>query len=175
MLWIIFSGLYRGAVFPILLLMEQEQIQLFTIIRDQSRTLVTGRDEKALLKAVPGLANNMLWIFGHLIRTTDFLILKLSGHAMNFPADLDPYFSKGSSPADWKSSDGLKDRLLAAEEQCQKKVLAFLETADASPFAEPYKTSSGFVLSSVKESLRYNVVHEGIHLGQLQLFNKLVG
>lgn len=155
--------------------MEREQIQLFTIIRDQIRTLITGRDEKALVKAVPGLTSNMLWIFGHLIRTTDFLILKLSGHAMNFPADLDPYFAKGSSPADWKSSDGLKDRLLAVEEQCQKKILDFLETVDASPFAEPYKTSSGFVLSNVKESLRYNVVHEGIHLGQLQLFNKLVG
>jgi hypothetical protein len=155
--------------------MEQEQIQLFQIIRGQSRALITARDEATLLKKVPGLANNMLWIFGHLVRTTDFLILKLSGHAMNFPADLDAYFAKGSSPQDWKTSDGLKERLLAAEELCQAKILDFLAAAEVRPYAEPYITSSGFVLSNVKESLRYNVVHEGIHLGQLQLYSKLVG
>ncbi len=155
--------------------MEKAKIQLFTVIRDQSRSLVAGRSEEDLLRRIPGLSNNMLWIFGHLVRTTDFLLLKLSGNEMNFPAELDPYFAKGSSPADWKTTEGWKDRLFEVEQQCQEKILAFLESADGDqPFSDPYRTSTGLVLGNVQDALQYNVVHEGIHLGQLQLYNKLL-
>ncbi|MBW7857541.1 MAG: DinB family protein [Leptonema sp. (in: Bacteria)] len=151
------------------------EIQLFLTTRAQSRTIIQEKDESALLNIPVGLANNMLWIFGHLIRTTDFLILKQAGQPMLFPTELDSLFAKGSSPTNWPIMSGLKQKLFDAEEICQKSVLEFLEKADLNKkFENPYTTSSGYVLDSVMAALRYNLVHEAIHLGQLQIYKKLV-
>lgn len=151
------------------------EIQLFLAIRTQSRTIIQEKDESALLQIPNGLANNMLWIFGHLIRTTEFLILKQANQPMLFPNELDSLFAKGSSPANWPKIDGLKQKLFDAEKKSQESVLDFLEKTDMNQqFSNPYTTSSGYVLDSAMAALRYNVVHEATHLGQLQIYKKLV-
>jgi len=168
---------YKTGGFCIYASMQDNQIriQVFASTRDQSRKLILSKDESLLLQHVEGLANNMLWIFGHIVRTTDFLLLKLSGQPMQFPTELDAWFAKGSSPAQWQNTNGLKEKLIDAEAKCQKHILDYLASSDLdAPFADPYTTSSGMVLGSLGAALLYNTMHEGIHLGQLQLYNKLV-
>lgn len=150
-------------------------VDLWIIVREKIRSLVEARSEEELLRVPPGVSNNMLWIYGHVLRSADVLILKPGGVPMNFPEDLHPLFQKGSSPADWTEGRGLRDRIFAAESPCREGLLRFLESADpGARHPQPYATSMGLTLNNVGDSLRYNLFHESLHLGQLQMYAKLV-
>lgn len=153
----------------------KRDLELWIILRERICSLIQQKSESELLHVPAGLSNNMLWIFGHVIRSADVLILKPAGHPMNFPDELHPLFQKGSSPAIWTESKGLKDRVLSAEAPCRRGILEFLETVDAAAVhPEPYATSMGFTLHNAPDSLRYNLSHESLHLGQLQIYARLV-
>lgn len=144
------------------------------LIRSQINNLVKDMSEERLFITPPKLSNNMLWIFGHLIRSTDYLTLRLAGEKMNFPENLDSYFAKGSSTKDWQDTNGLKDKIFAAEKHCREALDKFL-TPDKmnSNLAENYKTSMGMNLKTVSDAVEYATIHEVLHLGQLQIYKKL--
>lgn len=105
----------------------------------------------------------------------DFLILKPAGAKRFFPDDLDPYFAKDSSPAKWSNTDGLVQKVKQAQLDCTEKMKNYLNSVDPNQkHIEPYKTSMGIELVTVSDSFAYNLIHESIHLGQMQLYSKLV-
>lgn len=151
------------------------EIDKWEAVRNTIRKNVNSKSDEELLKVPAGLSNNLLWNLGHVVRTMDFLILKLAGEERYFPADLDPYFAKDSSPADWKTTDGLIQKIKEADLACAEKMKTFLKAADPQrKHPEPYQTSMGVTLATIKDSFDYNLIHECIHLGQIQLYNKLI-
>jgi len=152
----------------------QDLLQSWKFVRKQILQLIEPLSEKELLYTPPGLNNNMLWIFGHVVRSAEYLILKLSGNPLNFDQELDSYFAKGSSPSVWKSTTGLAERIKEGEKQYRLKLEKFLTEENLQlPLVEPYTTSTGITLNTIGDSLGYVSLHEAIHLGQLQLYRKL--
>lgn len=131
--------------------------------------------ESQLMNVPDHLSNNLLWIIGHLSRTTEFLIWKLNGESMKFPDGLDPWFAKGSSPSVWENTEGLAERILEHERLTRPEIIQWYETSDPSaPCPEPYHTSTGLVISTNQDTLEYNLMHEGIHFGQFQIYKKFL-
>jgi len=144
------------------------------IIRSKVIDLLGGMSEERLLQTPAKLANNMLWNFGHIVRSTDFLILKFAGEKLNFPQELDCYFAKGSRVEDWKSTQGLYAAVLEAEKNCSQALDKFLTPQKMNEeLKEPYATSMGIMLHTISDAVAYAAIHEALHLGQLQLYAKL--
>ncbi len=170
--------------------MREANLQLWKIIRSQIIHKVNNLEIEKLYQTPRGLSNNLIWIFGHLVRTRDFLILKISNHSMNFPEKFDSLFAKGSSPKLWQWKDDkmiLPDHseitktdlwieLLTFEEKEFNFLLNFLEEKFQNKriFENPYQTSLGFVIDNFEKVLHYILVHESIHLGQIQIYEKLL-
>jgi hypothetical protein len=163
------------------------QIILWKVIREQILNIISSVNQDDFFKIPEGLSNNILWIFGHIIRTRDFLILRLAQESSRFPLELDNFFAKGSSPKDWRIENdflllnqqkiekrNLIDKILELEKNHFEYLLIYIKENANKIYSEPYKTSTGYIIDNTLNALRYNMVHESIHLGQLQLYKKLI-
>jgi len=153
-------------------------ISLWKVIRAQILKLIYSQDVEKLFKIPAPLSNNLIWIFGHIIRTRNFLILTLSRENSLFPSDLDPLFAKGSSPQSWNFNSNQKEELVnqlfKLEEGNFESLIKYIHSNPDKVFTEPYQTSTGFVIDSIKSAVQYNLVHESIHLGKMELYKKLI-
>jgi len=153
-------------------------ISLWKVIRAQILKLIYSQDIEKLFKIPAPLSNNLIWIFGHIIRTRNFLILTLSKENSLFPSDLDPLFAKGSSPQSWNFNSNQKEELVnqlfKLEEGNFESLIKYIHSNPDRVFTEPYQTSTGFVIDSIKSAVQYNLVHESIHLGKMELYKKLI-
>jgi hypothetical protein len=153
-------------------------ISLWKVIRAQILKLIYSQDIEKLFKIPAPLSNNLIWIFGHIIRTRNFLILTLSKENSFFPNDLDPLFAKGSSPQSWNFNSNQKEELVnqlfKLEEGNFESLIKYIHSNPDKVFTEPYQTSTGFVIDSIKSAVQYNLVHESIHLGKMELYKKLI-
>jgi len=153
-------------------------ISLWKVIRAQILKLIYSQDVEKLFKIPAPLSNNLIWIFGHIIRTRNFLILTLSKENSLFPSDLDPLFAKGSSPQSWNFNSNQKEELVnqlfKLEEGNFESLIKYIHSNPDKLFTESYQTSTGFVIDSIKSAVQYNLVHESIHLGKMELYKKLI-
>jgi len=153
-------------------------ISLWKVIRAQILKLIYSQDIEKLFKIPAPLSNNLIWIFGHIIRTRNFLILTLSKENSLFPSDLDPLFAKGSSPQSWNFNSNQKkelvNQLFKLEEGNFESLIKYIHSNPDKVFTEPYQTSTGFIIDSIKSAVQYNLVHESIHLGKMELYKKFI-
>lgn len=115
-----------------------------------------------------GWNNNARWHAGHLITTPRLLTLGLMKEDLGMPAEYRTWFAKGSSPAVWPGQPVPSyDDLLAQLRTTADEVFDKLEGRMEAPFAAPYTTSVGVVLTNPREALTFSLGHDGIHLGML--------
>lgn len=163
------------------------KISLWKILREQILSFFINPQNIDKFYRTPDLlSNHMIWILGHIIRTRNFLLLQLAEKQSKFPERWDAYFAKGSSPKDWKNNgdficidqqefkkEDLLKELLNIEKENFDFLISYVRENINQIYNTPYKTSTGYVIDSILSALCYNIVHESLHLGQLQLYNKL--
>ncbi len=150
-------------------------IEKWKTIRLQMVDLYLSTPAHLRLKSPPGLANNLVWQLGHVVRSMDALTWNRAKIAATFPEELVPYFAKGTSPADWQKSEGLDDIVVLAEEKSRNFALQKIEEVDfLAPYPEAYLTSVGIQLLNLRDGFEYNAMHESIHLGQMGIYRKLL-
>lgn len=133
---------------------------------------VTGLTLEQLNTIPKGLNNNIIWNLAHCAVTQQLLCYKLSGTAMHVTSDLVKSYAKGSKPegdVDQAFVDAIKTRLINSVDQIRKDY-------DAKIFGEykEYTTSFGVTLGSVEDAIRFNNVHEAMHLGNILVMKRLV-
>jgi hypothetical protein len=125
------------------------------------------------LEAIPATHNNsILWNLGHLVVSQQLLCYDLAGLPMNIPDGMVKILRKASSPKDWASAPDIawvKDSLLALPEQTEADY-------NAGKFGayDPYPTSYGIELKSIEDAIRFNNLHEALHLGYIMALKRLV-
>jgi hypothetical protein len=111
-----------------------------------------------------GFNNNILWNAGHVVATQKILCYKLSGLPLGMPDDFIEKLRKGTSPKDWGQSPPdaalIRESLLSSVDQLR-------DDYKAGRFQNftPYETSFGIKLETIEEAIRFNNVHESLHLG----------
>ena len=142
----------------------------------KSRELVLKKIEglsiEQLHKIPEGFNNNIAWNVAHLVVTQQLLHYKLSGLNCLVSDELIEKYKKGTVPTETFSEEELeevKELLLGLPDTLK-------EDFEAGIFTEfnEYKTSTGFVLDSVKTAITFNNLHEGMHLGIIMALTKLV-
>lgn len=134
------------------------------ITRSNMLNLVNDLTIEELTKIPEGFKNNILWNFGHVIITQQLLIYKNSGLTCNVSDYLIQSFGKGSKPIDYNKSilDELK---LLLTDLVDQTVFDFKDGAFKDYIV--YQTSYNATLKTVEEAIRFNNIHESLHLGYM--------
>ncbi|MEM7738110.1 MAG: DinB family protein [Deinococcota bacterium] len=149
---------------------------LLTKTRQTMLNTIAGLSDTQLVEMPNGFGNNILWNFGHLIVSQQFLTYQLAGLEVNVSDDWQTRFIEGSSPKDWPDNnvdlDSLREQSLSLVTQTQQDWAAGkFDNLTQTQF--PYTTSFGGQLTSVSEAIHYNNFHEGVHFSVLRTIKRL--
>ncbi|WBU90418.1 DinB family protein [Cellulophaga omnivescoria] len=129
---------------------------------------------KDLLLEIPkNFNNNIWWNIAHVVVTQQLLVYKFSGMPMLVSDEMVEKYKKGTFP----------DGTATDEEITQIKELLFstLKQTDldynAGNFKSytPYTTSLNITLSNAVEAMKFNALHEGIHIGSILALKRNIG
>ena len=147
--------------------------QNFDIARTSRKMILQYLENYSVeqLNTVPaGFSNNLIWNIAHIVVTQQLLVYKLSGLPMLISDDLVEKYRKGATVnglATAEEIEALKSLLVDTIDQTEKDY----NSGVFKNYAE-YPTSSGYVLKSVENAIKFNNFHEGIHLGVLMSIKK---
>ena len=149
----------------------------FTILnktRANVRKLVTSCSLEQLNKIPEGFSNNIMWNFGHIAITQQLLCYKLSNTEMYVDNDLVQKYRKGSRPAsNSPASKEEYDTLMSLFDSTAELLQKDYENNRFGEYKE-YTTSYGTTLSNMEDAIKFNNVHEAMHLGQCIFLKKFV-
>ena len=140
------------------------------------RSLVAVTDalgDDARLAVPDGFSNHVLWNLAHVVVTQQLLVHGLSGLPLRVPDAWVQAYRKGTSAATGESVASYDDVRRAALE-LPSRTASDLEAGRPAEF-KTYTTTPGVVLESVEDADRFNLYHEGLHLGSILALRKLVG
>lgn len=146
------------------------------VVRQTRRALlavVESVPEAARTTIPDGFRNHVLWNLGHVVVTEQLLTYGLSGLPLGVPDDWVAAFRKGTTPTSGQAAvpfDAIRDAALTLPDQTE----ADLRAGRFQSFRE-YRTTPGVVLASVEDAVRFNLYHEGLHLGTILALRKAVG
>lgn len=118
-----------------------------------------------------GYSNSMFWNAAHCLVTQQLICYRLSGLDMSYSDEIINEFKKGSKASDQVISEEKMSWLIEELESSVVKMKADYEKGMFKSFKE-YPTSYGVTLNSSEEAIRFNVVHEGLHLGYMMALRK---
>lgn len=155
--------------------MSADVLASLDVLRQTRRSLVAVVDAipEAARTVIPdGFSNHVLWNLGHVVVTERLLVYGLSGLPLGVPDDWVAAFRKGSRPADGEAAapyDALRQSALDLPDRTE----ADYRGGRFETYRE-YRTTPGVVLASVEDAVRFNLYHEGIHLGAILALQKRV-
>ena len=156
--------------------MSPDVLAALDVLRQTRRSLVAVTDAipaDARTVVPDGFSNHVLWNLGHVVVTERLLVYGLSGLPLGVPDDWVAAFRKGTRPAPGEAAapyDALREAALTLPDQTEADLLA----GRFEDYRE-YRTTPGVVLQSAEDGVRFNLYHEGIHLGAILALRKLVG
>ncbi len=119
-----------------------------------------------------GLNNNIIWNFGHAIVTHQLLCYNLSGNRMYTNKELVHKYRIGTKPEAPVSAEEIEElKKLALE------LVSIFETDIQTDMFKEYKeytTSYNVTLSNIEDAVKFNNVHEGLHLGYAMAIRKMI-
>ncbi len=119
-----------------------------------------------------GLNNNIIWNFGHSIVTQQLLCYNLSGSRMHVNKELVHKYRIGTKPEEIVSEEEIENlKQLALE--LPTKMKEDIQTDIFQEYKE-YTTSFNVTLTNIEEAVKFNNVHEGLHLGYAMAIRKLI-
>ena len=150
----------------------QFHIDHLYIIRKKLLEALDTLSMEKLLAIPDGCNNNMLWQIGHCVVSQQRLMYTISGLPMNVSEGYFRNFKIGSSPKDWTTTPDVEEvrtSLISTVDQLKSdfEIELFKEY-------KSYKTSSGLVLNNIHEAFVYSNYHEGIHVGNLEIFKRIL-
>ncbi len=149
--------------------------KIFETLRFNRRTYLDFLDQYSLkqLNYIPQNFNNsIIWNIIHTIVTEQLLVYDLSGLPVNINENYVSRFKKGTKP----NKDITVEEVLYIKNNMMKLIDMTEEDYKSGIFKnyKPYLSSTGISLNTVDEALKFNLFHEGIHLGVVLSLKKLV-
>lgn len=140
-----------------------KSIKILNVTRQNYIKITKDYDLDALNYIPPKFNNNLIWNFGHIIATHQLLCYKLSGVQMYMDKTLIKKYVKGTKP-EQKVTKTEVEELSGLALDLADKFASDFENGIFKSY-NPYQTSYGITLESIKEAAEFNNVHEGMHLG----------
>jgi len=144
----------------------------FLAVRVYAHSIVEALSEEQLLAIPDGASNNIIWNLGHTIVDGSSMIHMPAGLPMPWPEHFAPLFDAGTSPRDWASTPDVAE-VVAASRKWGSDIVKDYEEGRFENF-NASKVHSGWPVHSVEETIAYQTIHEGIHIGAMLTLGKLI-
>ena len=150
----------------------QFHLDHLTVIRNKFVEALDTLSLEKLLVIPQGCNNNMLWQIGHCAVSQQRLMYTYSGLPIHLDNAFVELFKIGTSPKNWTSTPdvaAVRAALISTVDHLKVDV-------ENGVFKEykSFKTSAGLVLNSFEEAFTYSNYHEGVHVGNLEIFRRIV-
>lgn len=142
-------------------------------IRVNFKKLLESLPEEQLYVIPKGFKNNIMWHFAHTVVTQQILIYKLAGLPMIVSEDLINKYRKGTD-GDPTFLPGFKDEIILTSYSTLEKFQTDILTPEIFQNFQTYPTSFGIELNSYEQAIRFNNIHESLHLGYAMAMRKLL-
>lgn len=138
---------------------------------------VAGEMPPAIVDRIPpGCHNNVRWLVGHCLVSTERLILGFAGRPMVSPAGWEAYFAINTSPSDFDAGTPAWDALLAALAKSGEALLGELAALDpAEELPQPFDVPrAGLHFTTRGEMVAMATWHEATHVGQMMTYRNIL-
>lgn len=142
------------------------------VTRKNALDIIEDFSYEQLNKIPVGFSNNLIWNFGHSIITQQLLCYHLNGLEIKTNPELTNKYKKGSRPEGRVEEDEIK--LLKSY---LFSTIDLLESDFKNGLFQNYReytTSYGVTLKNIEQAIRFNAVHEGMHLGYMYSIRKFL-
>lgn len=152
----------------------QIQFDTLRITRNNILQRVESLSEQQLNTIPTGFNNNIIWNVAHVITTQQLLAYGLSGLEFIVPKSFIAENRKGTRPEKIYTTSEIniiKEYLHSTVDQLEMDYNSGVFTDR--PFRQ-YTTSYNITLTSIEAAITFNNVHEGMHLGIMNMLAKFV-
>lgn len=150
------------------------QIRVMRNTRVLVERAIEGLSPDQLLAIPAGARNNILWNLGHLVVTQQVLQYRLSGLPMLVPDELVAQCAVGTSPAEWTTPPDL-DEIRGYLHTLPDRFEDDLAAGRFAGFQGFTAKSTGFEAATIEAVTDFIVFHDGLHLGVIQAYRKVLG
>lgn len=150
----------------------KDNFDTLAIIRKNLLNTVAELSTEQLNRIPDGFNNSIIWNLAHVVVTQQLLMYGMSGLELPISTSIVGKFRKGTKPDNPATEEEIREiRSLFAVTLARAKT-----DYDSGLFSEykSYQTSFGKTLNSIEEAIRFNNVHESMHLGHVKAMTKLV-
>ncbi|MFD1550683.1 DinB family protein [Putridiphycobacter roseus] len=134
--------------------------------------VIEGVSFEDICKIPQGFNNSIFWNVAHMVVTQQLLCYKLAALPMSISDELVEGFKKGSQPkASYSEQEW--EQVLTLYKQLPLQLDVDLTKAIFKNYKE-YPTSFGITLKSVEDAVRFNNIHEGLHIGYIMALKRVV-
>ena len=134
--------------------------------------LIDSLTTEQLNKIPEGYWNNIIWNFGHTIVTQQILCYKLAGKPLNVSDEMVNKYRKGSKP-----EGNVSEAEITEFKKMGLELINQMENdlkTDSFENYTPYVTSYHVKINTIEDALKFDSLHEGLHLGYAMAMKKLV-
>lgn len=141
-------------------------------IREHFSSYLQRFDLKRLTEIPQGFRNNIFWNCAHAVVTQQLMTYYLSDTKMLVDFDWVDRFKKGTL-GDPNIMEDEVDQLIELLEYTAIRLKKDYYAENLN-FFKPYDTSFGIRLETIEDAIRYNNLHESLHLGYVQALARIV-
>jgi hypothetical protein len=141
-------------------------------IRKNLISYLLAYDVKQLSYIPMGFKNNIFWNCAHALVTQQLMTYYLSDNAMLVDNDWVMRFKKGTF-GDANITEDDVNLLVKLLQTTQVRLKKDYFAEDLS-FFRPYETSFGIKLETIEDAIRFNNIHESLHLGYVMALSKSI-
>lgn len=141
-----------------------------TVIRQHFTEFLEDYSFKQLTRIPAGFKNHIFWNCAHALVTQQLLAYHLSGNEMLIGNDWVHRFKKGTFGEQNVKPEEVSE-LIELLDSTIRLTRADYFTDRLSDY-QPYQTSFGIRLETIEDAIRFNNVHEGLHLGYIMAMRK---
>jgi hypothetical protein len=139
-------------------------------IRKNLISFLHAYDVKRLTYIPMGFKNHIFWNCAHVLVTQQLMTYYLSDNTMLVENDWVMRFKKGTF-GDQNITEEDVNLLIKLLQTTQVRLKKDYFAEDLS-FFRPYETSFGIKLESIEDAIRFNNLHESLHLGYVMALSK---
>lgn len=127
------------------------------------------------LNAIPiGFNNNVIWNIAHIVATMDILYYSLNELTPKLNSSFIDNYRKGTKPAEMVDQAMVVTLKLDLINQLERIEVDIKEGIFPQNLPKAYTTSYNFELKTLDDIIRFNQVHEALHMGIVMSLRKFV-
>lgn len=151
---------------------HQFHIEHLYVIRKKLLGYLENTNLEKQLVIPKGCNNNMLWQIGHCVVSQQRLMYTLSSLPMNVSDSYFMNFKIGTSPKNWLETPDIEE----VKTSLIETVDILKRDFEQGLFQEykAYTTFAGITLNNVHDAFVYSNYHEGVHVGNLEIFSRIL-